>query len=67
MPVRWVASPLPPRVQSPARKSVGASGAGSGFQRRRLGSGSVSVKGAPRSAPLSTRVNAGCAADGRTR
>lgn len=67
MPVRWVASPLPPRVHRPVRKSVPSAGSGSGFQRNRFGSGSVWVKGAERSAPLSVRVNAGCAADGRIR
>lgn len=67
MPVRWVASPLPPRVHRPARKSVPGAGSGSGFQRSRLGSGTASVKGAVRSAPLPTRVKAGCAAEGRIR
>ncbi len=42
-------------------------GAGSGFQRRRFGSGTDSVKGAVRIRPLSARVNAGCAAEGRMR
>lgn len=64
MPVRWVASPLPPSVHRPARKSVPGAGSGSGFQRSRFGSGTVSVKGAVRTAPLSVRVKAGCAADG---
>ncbi len=67
MPVRWAASPLPPRVHRPARKSVPGGGSGSGFQRSRLGSGTDSVKGAVRTAPLSVRVNAGWAADGRMR
>jgi hypothetical protein len=64
MPVRCAASPLPPSVHRPARKSVPGEGSGSGFQRSRFGSGTVSVKGAVRTAPLSVRVKAGCAADG---
>ncbi len=67
MPVRWVTSPLPPSVHRPARKSVPASGSGSGFHRRRFGSGTAWVKGAVRTAPLPVRVKAGWAADGRTR
>lgn len=67
MPVRWVASPLPPRVHSPARKSVPGAGSGSGSQRSRLGSGTVSVNGAERRAPLPVRRKAGCAAEGRIR
>lgn len=62
--MRWVASPLPPSVHRPASQSVPRSGSGSGFQRSRLGSGTVSVKGALRSRPLSVRTKAGCAADG---
>lgn len=67
MPVRWVASPLPPRVHRPARKSVPGAASGSGFQRSRLGSAGASVKGAERRAPLSTRVKGGWAAEGRIR
>ncbi|GAA2808882.1 hypothetical protein GCM10019017_63520 [Streptomyces showdoensis] len=67
MPLRWAASPLPPSVHSPASQSVPAGGSGSGFQRSRLGSGTVSVKGAVRTAPLSIRVNGGWAAEGRIR
>ncbi|CAM5565373.1 hypothetical protein SNARM312S_08354 [Streptomyces narbonensis] len=67
MPVRWVTSPLPPRVHRPASQSVPGAGSGSGFQRSRFGSGTVSVKGAPRSVPSSIRVNGGCAAEGRIR
>ena len=67
MPLRPAASPLPPRVHRPARKSVPAGGSGSGFQRSRFGSGASCVNGAVRSAPFSARTNAGCAADGRMR
>jgi hypothetical protein len=67
MPVRCVTSPLPPSVHSPASQSVPGAGAGSGFQRSRFGSGTVSVKGAVRMCPLSTRTKGGCAAEGRMR
>lgn len=42
-------------------------GSGSGSQRSRLGSGTVSVNGAPRTAPLSMRTKGGWAADGLIR
>lgn len=67
MPVRCVASPLPPSVHSPSTKSVAGPGTGSGFQRSRFGSGTAWLKGAVRIVPLPERVNAGCAADGRIR
>ena len=48
-------------------KSVSMAGIGSGFQRSRFGSGSISSNGVPRSVPLPIRANLGCAADGMIR
>ena len=48
-------------------KSTGPAGSGSGSQRSRLGSGSISSNGAPRSDPLPIRSKRGCAADGMIR
>ena len=48
-------------------KSVSAAGMGSGFQRSRFGSGSISSNGVPRSVPLAMRENLGCAAEGMIR
>lgn len=67
MPSRRAGSPLPPRVHSPARKSVLGAGSGSGSQRIRLGSGTASVNGPPCSVPFPVRTKAGWAAEGRMR
>ena len=48
-------------------KSVSPSGIGRAFQRSRFGSGSISLKGVARRAPLPMRANPGCAADGMIR
>ncbi len=56
MPDWSAALPLPPMVTMPSTKSVGACGIGNGLQRSCDGVASVSVNGAVRSAPLSTRL-----------
>ena len=48
-------------------KSVSSTGIGSGSQRSRFGSGSISSNGVPRRVPLPMRENRGCAADGMIR
>ena len=48
-------------------KSAGPAGSGSGFQRSRFGSGSISSNGPARSDPLPIRAKGGCAADGMIR
>ena len=67
IPLRVLMSPFPATVYSPSTKSVPPAGIGSGSQRSRFGSGSISSKGVPRSVPLPMRANFGCAADGMIR
>ena len=67
IPLRVRGSPFPAIVYSPSMKSAGPSGSGSGSQRSRFGSGSISSNGPPRSVPLPIRLNRGCAADGSIR
>ena len=67
IPLRVRRSPFPPTVYRPSTKSTGSAGSGSGSQRSRLGSGSISSNGVPRSDPLPIRSKRGWAADGMIR
>ena len=67
MPDWSAALPLPPTVTIPSTKSVGASGIGNGLQRNCDGVASVSLNGAVRIMPLSTRLYGLCTTEGRMR
>lgn len=66
MPLCSRASPLPPSVIMPSRKSVGCSGMRKGLQRSCAGDGGSS-KGVVRNKGLSNLVKALCSAEGRMR